>query len=46
MFANNNMLFVMLNGKADALGDLTATNTSTKTFAGAESLGATLRASR
>jgi hypothetical protein len=35
MFANNNMLFVMLNGKADALGDLTATNTSTKTFAGA-----------
>jgi hypothetical protein len=35
MFANNNMLFVMLNGKADALGDLSATNTSGTTFAGA-----------
>ena len=35
MFANNNMLFVMLNGKADALGDLSATNTSNTTFAGA-----------
>jgi len=35
MFANNNMLFVMLNGKSDALGDLTATTASTKTFAGA-----------
>ena len=35
MFANNNKLFVMLNAKSDALGDLTATNTSTKTFAGA-----------
>ena len=35
MFANNNMLFVMLNAKSDALGDLTASNTSTKTFAGA-----------
>ena len=39
MFANNNMLFVMLNGKSDALGDLTATNTSTKTFAGAGNAG-------
>jgi hypothetical protein len=35
MFANNNMLFVMLYGKSDALGDLTATTASTKTFAGA-----------
>jgi hypothetical protein len=35
MFANNNMLFVMLHGKSDALGDLTATTASTKTFAGA-----------
>jgi hypothetical protein len=35
MLASNNMLFVMLNGKSDALGDLTATTASTKTFAGA-----------
>ena len=35
MSANSNMLFVMLNGKADALGDLSATNTSNTTFAGA-----------
>jgi len=35
MFANNNMLFVMLNGKSDASGDVTATTASTKTFAGA-----------
>ena len=46
MFANNNMLFVMLNAKSDALGDVTATTTSTKTFAGAGTLGATLWASR
>ena len=39
MFANNNMLFVMLNAKSDALGDLTATTTSTKTFAGAGNAG-------
>jgi hypothetical protein len=39
MFANNNMLFVMLNGKADALGDLSATNTSGTTFAGAGMIG-------
>ena len=30
-----NKLFVMLNAKSDALGDLTATTASTKTFAGA-----------
>jgi hypothetical protein len=35
MFTNNNILFVMLNGKSDALGDVTATTASTKTFAGA-----------
>ena len=35
MFANNNMLFQMLNAKSDALGDLTATTASTNTFAGA-----------
>ena len=35
MFGNNNMLFVMLNGKSDALGAVTATTASTKTFAGA-----------
>jgi|SRR6266487_4255806 hypothetical protein len=35
MFANDNMLFVMLNGKSEALGDLTATTASTKTFVGA-----------
>src|SRR5262245_34629081 len=35
MFTNNTMLFVMLNGKSDALGDVTATNTSTTNFAGA-----------
>jgi hypothetical protein len=35
MLASTNMLFVMLYGKADALGDLTATNASTKTFASA-----------
>ena len=35
MSANNNKLFVMLNAKSDALGDLTATTASTKTFAGA-----------
>jgi hypothetical protein len=34
MFANNNML-LMLYGKSDALGDVTATTASTKTFAGA-----------
>ena len=39
MFANNNMLFVMLNAKSDALGDVTATTTSTKTFAGAGNAG-------
>ena len=35
MFANNDKLFVMLNAKSDALGDLTATTASTNTFAGA-----------
>jgi len=35
MFANNNKLFVMLNAKSDALGDLTATTASTNTFTGA-----------
>jgi hypothetical protein len=35
MFANNNQLFVMLNAKSDALGDLTATTALTKTFVGA-----------
>ena len=39
MFANNNKLFVMLNAKSDALGDVTATTTSTKTFAGAGNAG-------
>ena len=34
MFANNK-LFLMLNGKSDALGDVTATTASTNTFAGA-----------
>ena len=35
MFESSNMLFVMVYGKADALGDLTATNAATNTFAGA-----------
>ena len=35
MFESSNMLFVTVYGKADALGDLTATNAVTKTFAGA-----------
>jgi hypothetical protein len=32
---DNNKLFVMLNAKSDALGDLTATTASTTNFAGA-----------
>jgi hypothetical protein len=32
---DNNKLFVMLNAKSDALGDLTATTASTNTFTGA-----------
>ena len=36
---DNNKLFVMLNAKSDALGDVTATTTSTKTFAGAGNAG-------
>ena len=39
MFVNNDKLFVMLNAKSDALGDVTATTTSTKTFAGAGNAG-------
>jgi hypothetical protein len=39
MFANNNMLFVMLNAKSDALGDVTATTASTRTSAGAGMAG-------
>jgi len=35
MFDSSNMLFVMVYGKADALGDLTTTNGVTETFAGA-----------
>jgi hypothetical protein len=35
MSASNNMLFLTLYGKADALGDVTATNTSATTIAGA-----------
>jgi hypothetical protein len=35
MFESSNMLFVTVDGKADALGDLTTTNAVTKTFAGA-----------
>ena len=35
MFESSNMLFVTVYGKADALGDLTTTNTVTGTFAGA-----------
>ena len=35
MFESSNMLFVTVYGKADALGDLTATNAVTETFAGA-----------
>ena len=35
MSESSNMLFVTMYGKADALGDLTATNAVTKTFAGA-----------
>ena len=34
MFESSNMLFVTMLGKADALGDLTATNAVTMTFAG------------
>jgi hypothetical protein len=34
MFESGNMLFVTVYGNADALGDLTATNAITKTFAG------------
>ena len=41
MFENNNMFFVMMYAKADALGDLTATNASTKTFAGEGIAGGT-----
>src|SRR5262249_18851800 len=35
MSESSNMLFVTVYGKADALGDLTATNAATNTFAGA-----------
>ena len=35
MSESSNMLFVTVYGKADALGDLTATNAVTETFAGA-----------
>src|SRR5262249_31456093 len=35
MSESSNMLFVTVFGKADALGDLTATNAVTNTFAGA-----------
>jgi hypothetical protein len=35
MSASSNTLLVMMLGKADALADLTGTNTSTTTFAGA-----------
>jgi hypothetical protein len=37
MSVSSNMLFVTVFGKADALGDLTATNAVTNTFAGAGS---------
>jgi hypothetical protein len=37
MSVSSNMLFLTVFGKADALGDLTATNAVTNTFAGAGS---------
>jgi hypothetical protein len=39
MSASSNMLFLTLYGKADALGEVTATNASTATFAGAGIVG-------
>jgi hypothetical protein len=35
MSESSNMLFVMVYGKADALGDLTTTHAATNTLAGA-----------